>query len=165
MPAKTMTGARAILWIGGGTDAAGKAAAPVKVGIFNNVSYGLQYDAQPVYILGRFSPAEIEYTGQEPVGVTASGWRVVGHGPHVDGKVPSLRELLTHEYLLMTIHDRAGAANDPPIAHITGVRPTGYTTSLSERQLQNMQLSFIGMLVGDESNGTNEEAADSVVLP
>lgn len=155
--AKTMTGARAKLLIGGSTSAD----PPRVVGIFNNVSYGLQYDAQPVYILGRYSAAEIEYTGQEPVGITASGWRIVNHGPHTDARVPKLSDLLRHEYLSLTIVDRQTGQR---IATIHSVRPTGFTTALSERQLQNMQLSFMGILVDDEDT-TNVEESTATDLP
>ena len=76
------------------------------VGIYNNVSYGLSYSAEEAHILGRYSPAAITYTAQNVVNISASGYRVLEHGPHIDGGLPRLQDLLDFEYLEMTIIDR-----------------------------------------------------------
>ena len=78
----TMHGSRALLSING-----------VAVGIFANCSYGVRYDANPVFILGRFNPAEIALTGQEAIEVQCSGFRVVDNGPYKVASVPKLRLL------------------------------------------------------------------------
>ena len=57
--AKTMHGSRAQLIIDGSI-----------VGIFNSCSYGVTYDAQAIYVLGRFNAAEIALTGMEAVGLS-----------------------------------------------------------------------------------------------
>lgn len=132
------------------------------VGIFNNVSYGLNYDAQPAYILGRYSPAEIDYTAQEPVNVTASGWRVIDHGAHAEGRVPALSELMTAEYLTLTIVDRQDPTRN--IATIRNVRPTGYSTSISARNLEEITVNFVGIYVDDE-NTINSEHHTAMELP
>ena len=124
------------------------------VGIFANVSYALAYDAQPVYILGRYSAAEIDYTSQEPVQVTASGFRVINQGAHAQARVPALADLLRHEYITLEIIDRQTGAT---IAKIRNVRPTGYSTSISARQLEEITVNFMGILVDDEST-KNEES-------
>lgn len=161
-----MSGARAKLGIiEGGPDGKAKF-----VGIFNSVSYSLTYDAQPAYILGRYSPAEIEYTAQEPVQITASGWRVIKHGPHRDGKVPALKDLLTHEYLSLVVEDRqqGGATDDPKgrIAVFRNVRPTGYSTTITARQLEEITVTFVGILVDTPDDGIeNNEAASASVMP
>lgn len=145
MPAsKIMNGARAKFGIiDPATDEA------TYIGIFNNVSYGLTYDAQPVYILGSYGPVEIDYTAQEPVNITASGWRVIDHGAQKDGRVPLLQDLLRHEYLTLTVVDR----NDPTrnIAVFKNVRPTGYSTSISARNLEEVTVTFVAIAVDDES--------------
>lgn len=161
MPPKVMTGARGKLGI---YDPSTNEVSVM--GIFSSVSYGLQYDVQPAYILGRYSPAALEYTSQEPVNVTCSGWRVIGHGPHRDGKVPRLQELLTHEYLELAVIDRqleTGSA-DARIGKIRGLRPTGYTTGLTARQLEEMTTTYVGLLIDDEST-TNVEGPGSTELP
>lgn len=143
--AKVMHGARAQLIVGGN-----------KVGIFNSVSYGLAYDTQDVFILGRFSPAEIGYVAQEAVSITASGWRIIDAGPHdtQGAQVPHLQDLLTHNDISLAIYDRL---TNKQVATITGVRPTGYSTSISQRQMQEITVNFKGLLVSDESQPQNAE--------
>lgn len=152
---KTMHGARAFVSVNGKT-----------VGIFSSFSYGLQYDTQDVFTLGRFSAQEIVYTAQETVNCTASGFRIVGAGPHstTGAQVPHLQELLSHEYISISVFDRQAPAGSLPIATITDVRPTGYSTTINARQLEEVSVSFKGILVSDES-GQNAESAQSTVLP
>lgn len=156
-PPKVMSGARAKL--GFLDPASGKA---TYVGIFNNVSFGLTYDAQPAYVLGRYSPADIDYTAQEPVNLTASGWRVFQHGAHVEGHVPNLKDLLTHEYLTLTIVDRQNP--NVNLHTFRQVRPTGYSTTISARNLEEITVTFMGILVDDEST-TNAEDPSAMDLP
>jgi hypothetical protein len=136
------------------------------VGIFNNVSYGLTFDAQPAYILGAHAPAEIDYTSQEPVSITASGWRVIDHGPHVEAGIPKLQDLLLHEYLELVIMDRQREAGgkDGRITKFHKVRPTGYSTTISARQLEEVTVTFMAILVDDEST-TNTEGPGAASLP
>lgn len=136
------------------------------VGIFNNVSFGLTFDAQPAYILGAYAPAEIDYTSQEPVSITASGWRVIDHGPHVEAGIPRLQDLLTHEYLELAIIDRQREAGgkDGRITKFRQVRPTGYSTTISARQLEEITCTFMAIRVDDEST-TNVEGPGAAFLP
>jgi hypothetical protein len=136
------------------------------VGIFSNVSYGLTYDTSPIYILGRYSAAEIEYTSMDVVHIQASGWRVIKQGPHVAARIPKLSDLLNHEYLELAIIDRQLEATgaDGRIAKFRQVRPTGYSTSISARQPTDVQVNFTGILVDDEST-TNNEHVGSTDLP
>lgn len=149
-PPKIVTGARAKVEI------IGPQGEKVTVGIFTSISYGVVYDATPAYTLGAYSPREIDYTAQEPVAISASGWRVVNQGPHVQGLFPTLDKLMTHEYLSMTIIDRqTGLA----IAKIENVRPTSYQTPIASRQLTEQSFSFMGILCSDES-GSNAYVED-----
>lgn len=136
------------------------------VGLFNNVSYNMTYEAQPAYILGRFSPAEIDYTSMDVVSITCSGFRVVDHGPHVEAGVPKLQDLLLAEYITLTIIDRQREAQglDGRIAIFKNVRPTGYSTTISARNLEEITVTFVGLAVDDEST-TNAESAQSTNLP
>jgi hypothetical protein len=147
-PPKIVTGARAKVTIKGPDDKS------VTVGIFTSISYGVVYDATPAYTLGAYAPREIDYTAQEPVAISASGWRVVGQGPHVQGLFPSLAELMTHEYLSMTILDRQ---TNTVIATIENVRPTSYQTPIASRQLTEQSFSFMGILCSDESKSNGPE--------
>lgn len=156
MPAKVMTGARGQLMIVDPNTGQGRVA-----GIFNNVSWGLTYGAEPIFLLGRFSPDEIVYTSQEAVVVNASGWRVVNAGPHTVGKMPKLADLLTHEYLELAIFDRQ---TNQRIAKIHSVRPTSYNTTLAQRQAEEVSITFMGLLVDDEDTD-NTELPSASTLP
>jgi hypothetical protein len=148
-PAKTFHGARALFQI---VDPSG---VTQTVGIFNNCSYSLVYDVQPVFVLGRFSPAELGYVAQNAVQASCTGWKVLNHGAHQDGKVPHLQDLLNHEYLELQIVDRQ---TNVPVAKIHSVRPTGYSTTITARQLTEITVNFVGLLVDDESQPANAES-------
>lgn len=134
---------------------------PVTVGIFNNFSYGVNYDVQPAFILGRFSAAELAYTAMEPCQISAGAWRVIGHGAHVTAKLPKLADLLRHEYLEIQVVDRQTGR---PIAKIHSVRPSGMSTNLTARQLEEMTCTYVGLLVDDEDT-VNAELPGSADLP
>ena len=149
--ANTMHGARAILKIDG-----------KKVGIFNSASWGMQIDMQPIFILGRFSPAEIVPTGQEAVSVTATGFRIYGRSPHVVAGLSTLQDLLTDPGLTsLTIEDRQNGAN---IMLVEGVRVAGYSTSVNARGVQEITVNFIGTKVSDESVTNTEAGVDIMDL-
>jgi hypothetical protein len=158
---KTMNGARAKLGIYDPSTGQTR-----YIGIFQNVSYGLTFQAEPVYILGKFAAAEIDYTSQDVVQITASGWRVIEHGPHVEAGVPRLQDLLSHEYLELAISDRQREAQgkDGRIAKFRNVRPVGYSTQISARQLEEVTVNFVAILVDDEST-TNNEHPSAMQLP
>lgn len=142
--AKTMHGSRAQVMIDGRI-----------VGIFNNVSYGVRYDANPIHLLGRFSAAEIVLSGMEPITVTASGFRVVDNGPYEVASVPRLQDLLNHEDITLAIFDRQTGKQ---IMTVVGVRPTGYNTSVAARGLMDLTVEFMGLSLSDEHdpNGQDE---------
>lgn len=136
------------------------------VGLFSNVSYGVTYDVQPAYILGSFSAVEIDYTAVEIVTITCSGFRVVGHGWHKEGRLPRVQDLLLHEYLEMTVIDRQQEAlgGEPRIAKIRNVRPTSASGGFAARQLSESTHTFVGLLVDDEDT-TNAEHPTAANLP
>lgn len=134
------------------------------VGIYSNVSYGVTYEVQPAGILGRFTYAEVDYTGVDLVQITCSGWRVVGHGRHKEGRLPRVQDLLLHEYLEMTVIDRQSEAlgQEPRIAKIRNVRPTAGSEQYAHRALSEVNLTYVGILVDDEDteNAEHPTAAD-----
>jgi hypothetical protein len=158
---KVMHGARAILWIG-----------TTPIGIFNNVSFGVQYDISPVFLLGRTAAAELVYTGMEVVQVQASGFRVMEHGPFatVDqatgaALVPKLQDILNYEDLVVSLHDRLETDPDKSvIMTLTNVKPQGFTSSVGARGLQDVTVTFQGLHLSDES-GPNNEDPTAVDLP
>lgn len=152
MPAKVMTGARAKVSVNG-----------KPVGIFNNISYGQTYTADPIFILGAYGPVETVYTAQDAINITASGWRVIDHGPHADASVPTLSELLRHEYIEITVFDRMDD-EAKPIAKFHQCRPVSYNTTLANRQPSEVQVTFIGLKMDDET-GVNDELPTAAVLP
>jgi hypothetical protein len=159
---KIVTGARCLVGIAdptGGTSTV--------VGVFDNFSYGLQYTVQPAYVLGAFAPAELGFTDQQPVNCTASGWRVVGSGPFTTqgGKVPMLQDLLTSDYITLTVVDRQTGKT---IATIHSVRCTGFSTAIQARHLESMTVNYMGILLDDETTealGENTEAVGAGALP
>lgn len=161
---KVISGARAILKIAK-PDKDGNVTTDT-VGIFTNVSYNAALGAQPIYLLGRFTPAEIEYTHAEPVSLQLQGWRVWNHGPHADGNVPNVKDLLTSEYATLEIHDRLNCKEGvPPIAKVEQLRVTGHSVSISSRQLTEMTITAVGIMVTDESNSGDQEPQYSMDLP
>lgn len=136
------------------------------IGIFSNVSYGVTYDVQPAFILGRYTAAEIDYTAADIVQITASGWRVIGHGWHKEGRLPRVQDLLLHEYIELAVIDRQTEAlgGEPRIAKIRNVRPTSGSGGFSARQLSESTHTFVGLLVDDEDT-TNAEHPTAADLP
>jgi hypothetical protein len=153
---KVMHGARAKVFI-----ADPNTGIPQLIGIFSQISWGLSYDVQPVFILGRMGPDETVYTAQEPVSISCSGFRVVGAGAHRLAKMPNVRDLLTHEYLTISVSDRQ---SNREIAKFHSVRPVSYSTSLNARNIEEISVNYIGLLVDDEDT-VLAERADAAKLP
>lgn len=128
------------------------------VGIFNSVNYSVRYDATPIHILGRFSPAEIVLSGAEPVSVSATGWRVVDSGPYKVAGLSKLQDLLNNEDITLSIFDRQSGAE---IMTVVGVRATGFSTSITNRGVQEVTVDFMGLRLSDEEdpNGQGEPGA------
>lgn len=158
---KVMNGARAKMGIYNPTTGQTK-----YIGMFNNVSYNMTYETQPAYILGRYSAAEVDYTSMDLVAITCSGFRVIDHGPHTEAAVPLLQNLLRSDYITLVITDRQREATggDGRIATFTSVRPTGYSTTISARNLEEVTVTFVGLLVSDENN-INVEHPTAMDLP
>jgi hypothetical protein len=127
------------------------------IGFFSNVSFGLTYEAQPAYVLGKFAPASIDYVAQDVVQITASGWKVAGAGWHDGAGLPKLQDLLTADYMDFLVMDRVSNAQ---LAHIKNVRATSASGGFSNRQLSESTFTFMGIYISDDSaSGGNEEDA------
>lgn len=151
MAAKTVTGARAQVMIGNKI-----------VGIFNNISFGLNYDLAPIYVLGRYTAAETVFTAQEVVSVSATGFRAVGAGPFEAVSLPYLKQLMSHEYIELAVFDRQ---TNRKIAQIHEVRPTGFSTSIGARGIEEISVSFTGISLEDESTDGQGSAGPDGELP
>ncbi|CAB4127102.1 hypothetical protein UFOVP75_63 [uncultured Caudovirales phage] len=139
---KVLTGARAIVSIGinGST--------PQTVGVFSSITYSAPLDAQGAWILGRFSAAEIDYTAAELVNITCSGWRVLNHGIHAESQMPTLAELLTKDYLTISVFDRATGVE---VAKFENCRAVGNNGGFTSKQLSEISITFVGILASDET--------------
>lgn len=157
---KVLHGARAVLWVGN-----------TPAGIFNSTQYGVQYDVQPAFILGRFSAAELVYTGMEVIGLTMSGFRVTDHGPFavIDKEtgsrlVPRLQDLLTYDDIAVSLHDRLEEDPNKPIMIVTMCKPVGFNSTMAARALSDLTVTMQGLHLEDEE-GSNDELAGSSDLP
>ena len=155
MPAKVLSGARAKLGFYDGNQVN-------YVGIFTDCSYGVTYGVDPAFVLGRYSAAELDYTFMDVVHITANGFRIVDHGWFADAKFPSLSQLMTANYMTMSILDRQTLKE---IARIDGVRPVAATGGYSARQLSTSTHTYMGLLVSDESQPDNTESPNASFLP
>jgi hypothetical protein len=151
--AKVFHGARAILYVG-----------TIARGIFNNASWSYGLEDQEVPILGAFAPVEIAYVGASTVTVRCTGWRIIGHGPHQDGMVPKLNELLNYQDIQLVLMDRQSGPNDPPVMKLRDVKPLGYDTGVASKSLSEVTITYKGLRVDDES-GPNEESNGAATLP
>lgn len=130
------------------------------VGLFSQVSYGVNYDAQPSYILGRHSAAEITYTGQEPISISATGFKVVDKGAFVSAGVPQLNELMTFVDLKLSIFDRL---TNKEIMTCYEVKPVSFSTGLAARSISDFQVSFLATRLSEDNLSGNEGTGASEI--
>jgi len=141
---KVMSGARGQLFIEGQL-----------IGIFSDVSYGVDIDVAPAFVLGRFSPSELTVTGQEAISINATGWRIVGQGPYVSAGVPKLQDLLTADDITISLYDRETGQF---IMTVVGCRSTGWNTTLNSKAQQTVTVRFLGLRLDDESGSQGESS-------
>jgi hypothetical protein len=134
--AKILTGARAKVSING-----------VTVGLFANCSWSVRQDKSPAYILGRFNPAEITPTSQEPVSLSLTGYRVVDSGPYKVANATLLRDLISEEDFEVTITDRQ---TNKTIFLAVGCRVTGWSSGVAARGVSDIRVDVIGIRAEDE---------------
>lgn len=149
--AKVFTGARAKVFVDN-----------VLVGIFDSCSYAVNIGAEPIHVLGRYSPAEITQTSYEAVSVNCSGFRIIGNGGHVLPKVPKLQDLLQLEYVTLSMVDRQ-ATDNQPIMTVQNCIPVNYATGANAKSTSRIQITYIGTHASDEAGDQDE--GDAVNLP
>jgi len=134
--AKILTGARAKITIAGNP-----------VGLFANCSWSIRQDKAPAYILGRYNPAEITPTSQEPVSMSLTGYRVIDSGPYAVANASLLKDLLTEEDFNVTIQDRQTGKT---IFQASGCRVSGWSSGVSSRGVSDVRIDVIGLVGEDE---------------
>ena len=142
--AKVFTGARAKVYVD-----------DVLVGIFDSCTYAVNIGAEPVHILGRYSPAEIAQTSYEAVTVNCSGFRVIGNGGHILPKVPKLQDLLQLETVTLAMVDRQSTDN-VPIMNVQNCIPINYSTGANAKATSRIQVTYLGTHASDESGQQDE---------
>lgn len=150
MASKTFHGARAQLFVNG-----------EPVGIFHNVQYSFTYDTQVPFILGRSGAAEVVLTGQEPVQVTASGYRVVSAGPFKIASLSKLQDMLNAGDISLALWDRQTGKF---VMKVAPAKATGFSAGVGQKQLSEVTVHFLGIRLSDEDT-ENAEAADAADLP
>jgi hypothetical protein len=153
MAAQTFTGARAVIRIDNEI-----------VAIAENYSFTVNTPMEPIHILGRFSSSEIVPLSYEAVPVNLSGVRIINEGPHKQGKVLKLQDLLNAEDVTITVGDRQGKSGQTPMATFIGCKSTGYSSGVSAKGSQRININYLGRYVQDES-GDQAESANATDLP
>lgn len=145
--AKILTGARAKVSIAGNI-----------VGLFANCTWSIRQDKAPAYILGRYNPAEITPTSQEPVTLSLTGYRVVDAGPYAVANATLLRGLLEEEDFDVTVIDRQSGKQ---IFTAVGCRVTGWSSGVAARGVSDIRVDVIG-IKGEDEYGIAQGGDDDV---
>jgi len=148
--AQILVGARAKVSINGNT-----------VGLFANCTWSIRQDKAPAYILGRYNPAEITPTSQEPVSMSLTGYRVVDAGPYAVANATLLKDLLTEEDFDITVTDRQTGR---VLFVATGCRVTGWSSGVAARGVSDIRVDVIGIRGEDEyglAQGGDEDVGGS----
>ncbi len=147
----TIHGARGILYIDS-----------KPVGIFENVSTGVDYSYDVPKVIGRFSAPEIVITGMEPIGVSLDGYRVFNQGPYAIG-MTKLQDLLKDEKeITIAVEDRGGQqSQEPNVILVVGCKIVKHNFNLAAKQLSRLSMQLVGLTFSDES-GIQSEPAGSV---
>lgn len=142
--ANVLTGARAKVLIGSKT-----------VGLFTSCTWSVRQDKQPLFILGRHSPAEITPTSQEAVSITLTGYRVVDSGPYKVANATLLKNILDEEDFSVAVLDRQ---TKKLIFQAVGCRVLGWSSGVVQRGISDIRLEIIGLIGSDEfsKNGDSE---------
>lgn len=152
MAKNVLTGARALIYFG-----------KTPVGLFTNCSWSVRQGKEPLFILGRYNPAEIVSTTQEAVSLTLTGYRVIEEGPYAKLNVKMLKELLHDaDGFGIQIVDRQSGKT---IFKAEGCKVSGWSSGVASRGISDIRLDVVGLLAYDEkgvANGGDEDpgAAD-----
>jgi hypothetical protein len=131
------------------------------VGLFANCNWSIRQDKTPIFILGRYSPAEITPTTQEAVTLDLTGYRVVNAGPYKVANATLLKNLLTEEDFSVAVLDRQTGET---IFQASGCRVTGWSSGVASRGISDLRISIVGLLGEDEygtAQGGDSESPDA----
>lgn len=145
--AKILTGARAVVEINGNA-----------VGLFANCNWSIRQGKDPQYILGRYNPAEITPTSQEPVSLQLTGYRVVESGPYKVANATQLKGLLEEEDFSVVVKDRQGNIG---IFTAQGCRVQGWSSGVSARGVSDVRVDVIGLVGWDESSPDGDDDTET----
>ncbi len=134
--AKILTGARAKVLINGQL-----------VGLFSNCSWSIRQGKDPAFVLGRYNPAEIIPTTQEPVTISLQGYRVVDAGPYKVANATLLKNLLNEEDFAIAVLDRQ---TNKKIFTAVGCRVQGWSSGVAARGVSDIRIDVIGIRGQDE---------------
>ena len=148
-----LTGARAKILINGKL-----------VGLFSQCSWSVNQDKQPAFILGRYNPAEVTPTTQEPVRMTLNGYRVVDAGPYRVANATLLRNLLNEEDFTVDVLDRQTGKT---IFRAVGCRVQGWSSGVASRGVSDIRLEIVAIKAEDEyglASGGDDESNSAANL-
>ena len=129
------------------------------VGLFTQVSWGVQREITPAYILGRTTPAELTRISQNAISVQASGFRIMNAGVFQVAGMPKLQDLFTADAIAsLEVYDRISTQ---PIAVFTNVEVEGFSTSVAARSVSEFTVSFLAQMYAGDESGSQEEASGS----
>jgi hypothetical protein len=135
--ARVLHGSRAKIFISGNL-----------VGLFANCTWSIRQTKQPIFILGRFHPAEIVPLSQEPVTMSLSGYRVVDAGPYKVANATLLKNLLNEEDFEVRIEDRQSGKT---IFSAVGCRVQGWSSGVAANRTSDINVDIIGIKGEDEA--------------
>jgi hypothetical protein len=150
-----MHGARAKIYINT------ESGVPQLVAIAASCDWSVSLDVTPIFILGRFSAADLISTGMEPVSVDISGIKVVNFDVYNSMGFTKLQDLLTQQYISLSCIDRQTGET---IANISYMLPTGWSNGVATKSPSSIRASYMGILI-DTETAQQEEASDAVSLP
>lgn len=133
------------------------------VGLFDSCSYSVSIGAEPIHLLGRYSPDEIVHTSYEAVQLDCSGFRVIGHGFHVLPKAPKLEDLLNLESIQISVINRDSAPGSTPILTVNKCIPIRWGTGYAAKSTSRISISYLGTSVSDEAG--NQAENTPITLP
>ncbi len=136
------------------------------VGIFSDVSYGVSYDVQPAFILGRFSAAELTYVGMDVVEVNATGFRVLNNGAFEVAGMPKLQDLISQGTVHLEIEDTGGASGSTAgkvLMKVSNAKVASFSSGQAARSQSTFSVRFMGTSFEDES-GTQNESTNSAKI-
>jgi hypothetical protein len=145
---QTMTGSRAKILINGKT-----------VGLFSQCSWSIRQSKEPIYVLGRYSPADIVGTDQQPVQMTLTGYRVIDAGPYKVANATMLKDLLNEEDFTITVQDRQ---TKKIFFQAVGCKVLGWSSGVASRGITDIRLEVVGLIGADETSlnvGDQEDAS------